>query len=130
LDGDYAGVGGVVGCYWAGSGELTACYNTGSVTMLANDNVTIDFFGAVLGYKDGISPSLQNYWLDVVDAATNGIGNPNSNTYNDKFSAANWPNTGAHAQWGTGDGSGDNLYWKSLGSWNDGSPIYPKLWFE
>ncbi|MDR1863971.1 MAG: hypothetical protein LBR08_00175 [Bacteroidales bacterium] len=46
------------------------------------------------------------------------------------FSASAWPTIGANAEWGIGDGSGSGKWWKSLGNWNGGNPVYPKLWFE
>jgi hypothetical protein len=46
------------------------------------------------------------------------------------FSNDAWPILAAHQQWGTGDGSGDGKYWKTLGNWNNGNPVYPKLWYE
>jgi hypothetical protein len=70
------------------------------------------------------------YWTKSAESntAVNGVGEPASNTEILLFGGSNWPtNT---AQWGTGDGSGDNKYWKSLGGWNGGNPVYPKLYFE
>jgi hypothetical protein len=137
-DSDYAGVGGVIGCYWAGDGELTACYNTGTVIQVSGGNTDV-YFGGVLGFHTGDSYRVyDNYWLDVPDDnAENGIASfassgpgPATDTNAAPFSAADWPSTETNAQWGIGGGSGDGTYWQSLGGWNDGNPVYPKLWFE
>jgi hypothetical protein len=73
------------------------------------------------------------YWLDVPgDNATDGIGETTGNIDPTFFAFGNtaWPSTTDHAEWGTGDGSGSGLYWLSLGSWNAGTPTFPKLWYE
>jgi hypothetical protein len=73
------------------------------------------------------------YWKDIAgDDADYGTGEPASNTETNIFALGTWPVAGIHQQWGTGDGSSDGTYWKSLGGWygNGGNSIYPKLWFE
>jgi hypothetical protein len=110
--------GGVVG---DNVGPITACYNTGAVLGSVNT-------GGVVGNASGGTVAA-NYWLDVADDAANGVGNPASNTGAAKFDST-WLTTGTHTEWGTGDGSGSGKYWKSLGGWYGGNPIYPKLWYE
>jgi hypothetical protein len=124
-------IGGVCG---SSSSSITACYNTGSVSGS-------DYIGGVCGYfnsyPSGSSSSsiIACYWKDIAgDRADYGIGYDLTTEPTDmnttKFTSRAWPTSNAHEQWGTGDGSGDGKYWKSLGSWNGGNPIYPKLWFE
>jgi hypothetical protein len=112
---------------------ITACYNTGSVSGSSN-------IGGVCGYNDGNSGTnsviTACYWKDITgDNADYGTGmdqSAPSNTGTSIFALGVWPVTGTHQQWGTGDGSGDGKYWKTLGGWygSGGNPAYPKLWFE
>jgi hypothetical protein len=87
-----------------------------------------------LGYNDAYAFHMNaNYWFNVADdAASYGIGNSATNTNATPFSDTSWPTTGTYLQWGIGasDGSGDGNYWKDLGGWNGGNPVYPKLWYE
>jgi hypothetical protein len=108
--------------------SIAACYNTGSVSG-------VDTAGGVCGFSSSSNSSSSSiiacYWKDITDDnADYGIGNPTSNTGTTIFALGAWPITGTHTQWGTGDGSGNGKYWKSLGGWNGGNPIYPKLWLE
>jgi hypothetical protein len=118
-------IGGVVGRN-NGTFSITACYNTGAVSGTGN-------IGGVVGHLDSGS-AVSNYWRDGVGTATAGIGSSSSNTNATPFSDTAWPSAGTGAgqdpQWGIGDGSGDGKYWKNLGGWNGGSPVYPKLWYE
>jgi hypothetical protein len=117
-------VGGICGSNGSYS-TITACYSIGSVSG-SNDNV-----GGVCGTIYSYATITACYWKDITnDKADYGIGISQSNTGATKFAANAWPISGTHQQWGIGDGSGDGKYWKSLGSWNGGNSIYPKLWFE
>jgi hypothetical protein len=115
-------VGGICGKNHTSS-YITACYNTGSVSGSSNA-------GGICG--ENISSTITAcYWKDIADDNANyGVSSPTSNTGATIFALGAWPITGTHQQWGTGDGSGNGKYWKSLGSWNGGNPIYPKLYFE
>jgi hypothetical protein len=106
-----------------GTGLLTACYNTGSV-------VSPSIAGGVCGGNTGTITSC--YWRDVPgDDAAYGISNPTGTNLNaEVFSSSNWPFAINHTEWGIGNGSGSGTYWKSLGSWNNGTPVFPKLWHE
>jgi uncharacterized protein YjdB len=124
-------VSGIVG-YHTGTLNITACYNTGSVT--GNNN----------SYSKGICASNATvtacYNIGSVNA---GAGKPICDTqtasyYLDgsgtgagtKFSDTAWPSASENTEWGTGDGSGSGTYWKDLGGWNGGTPVYPTLFFE
>jgi hypothetical protein len=128
------GVGGVVG-YFSWDGEMTACYSIGAITVTSGDP---NLAGGVSGRLYNHTNMHNNYWFNVLgDNAEYGIGYNDSspflsNTDAAPFSDSAWPSDGDNLQWGIGasDGSGDGTYWKTLGSWNGGDPIYPKLWFE
>jgi uncharacterized protein YjdB len=115
-------IGGIAG-QMNGSRGILACYNTGAVTFTTSAAATI---GGIAGTNNAVMQGC--YWSsNNASAAGAGTGTP---TNTQKFGAAAWPATSVHAQWGVGNGSADNTYWKSLGSWNGGSPTYPKLFFE
>jgi hypothetical protein len=146
-------VGGVVGGNKGWPDEyatFTASYNTGNVTGISN-------VGGVAGSNDFCTITA-SYWTGTVTKGDAdfpwGIGSGNSNNAA-PFGDTGWPtadtNTGSKwpLSWGivdgsndgahTGtwvnsnkgyDGSGQGYYWKSLGGWNDGAPVYPKLWWE
>jgi uncharacterized repeat protein (TIGR02543 family) len=121
--GSSANLGGVAG---VNKGTLTACYNTGSYS---GSGITK---GGVMGEQESGSKAYATYWTGN---ASDGYGHSyGSVTETTKFAQYDWPSTGSgsgrHAQWGTGDGSGDNKWWKDIGDWNSGSPKYPKLYFE
>lgn len=59
------------------------------------------------------------------------------------FSSSDWPtstnntvwyadpsNDGTYTAGSDGVPTGNYKFWKSLGSWNGGTPEYPKLWWE
>jgi hypothetical protein len=132
-------VGGILG--YNGSGvSITACYNTGAITSIRASGHT--YMGGISG-NSGTMMACYNTG-EVKNSVSNNIGpsigggtktacyavastNLGGAT---QFSGSAWPSTSAHAQWGVGDGNGDGKYWKSLGSWNNGNPTYPKLFFE
>ena len=71
--------------------------------------------------ENDISSYEWNYWKDHIDDdAQAGFSVAGDKIYSlMQFSASSWP------QWPLSTTS-----WKSLGSWNNGSPTYPKLYFE
>lgn len=138
-------VGGIVGYCHNGA---TACYNTGTITITkrftnnethiggitANDDSnnnracynigTIELNGSVVSTDDINGGSGTGYTGKPAYIITAG-----SNLY---FSETTWPKT-TDEYWkaaADADGTKEKGYWKSLGSWNDGSPEYPKLWWE
>jgi hypothetical protein len=114
-------VGGIMGYIAAGSNSITACYSIGSITGSGN------YVGFICGRNVGNASAITtSYWAKNGGNAARGIGDgPGTTTV---FSASAWPTaTGA---WGTGDGSAENTWWKNLGGWNSGTPIYPKLYWE
>jgi hypothetical protein len=126
---------------------ITACYNTGSVYsyyqsggvagLTSTYSATIACYttGPVYGNSNvdgvvGARSVLDNielcYWLDVPgDNAASGHGS--------KFAIDAWPAFGVDwvdYEW---TGSGDEAsgkYWKTVGSWDGVSPVFPKLYWE
>jgi hypothetical protein len=138
-------VGGIAG----NSATITACYNTGSITGtsrvggIAGDSGTITAtynLGSVYGnnYVGGITGSTSgtlraNYWRDNDgDDAVYGRGSDTNNNpaatneYAAVFNAVAWPDEGIEG-WAI---SGANGFWSTLGSWNGGTPVFPKLWYQ
>jgi hypothetical protein len=117
------------------SNPIKTSYSTGTITGKGNFN------GGIIGVIRQTSGNIKNavsacYWKDIDgDDAQNGIGSVTSNGYIISegsntgcsiFSAAAWPS----ASYGWLVGNNETAPWKTLGSWNGGNPIYPKLWFE
>jgi hypothetical protein len=127
--------GGILGYAYSAT-PITACYNTGSVIgNTANSGIRGNGSGAITAcYNVGtIATNATGSWNSI---GANGTacytidltaGHNNNATI---FSDTAWPSTSANAEWGVGDGSGSGTYWKALGSWNGGSPVYPTLFFE
>jgi hypothetical protein len=90
-------------------GNITACYNVGTIATNATGS-----------WNSIGSNGTANYTIDM----------PSHNNNATVFSDTAWPSTTADAEWGVGDGSGSGTYWKDLGSWNGGTPVFPKLFFE
>ena len=127
-------VGGIVG-YFTGTLNITACYNTGEVTGTGSNvaGIVPDATSIMACYNTGTITQGANAGLPVsnYNKCTAGYALNTTNTAKVKiFSDTDWPSSDENAEWGTGNGSGNGTYWKSLGSWNGGSPVYPKLFFE
>jgi hypothetical protein len=107
--------------------QITACYNTGAVS---GSSV---YVGGVVGRLD-YGSVVSSYWANAQGGNASygiGYGSSDPNGPAAPFSDTNWPTSGTHVEWGIGDdGSGSGKYWKSLGGWNDGNPVYPRLWYE
>jgi hypothetical protein len=106
-------VGGVVG---VNEGAITACYNTGTVNGITSN------VGGVAGYNlNGTITAC--YWAGMVYG---GIGSGTGSATAFTGSGGGWPAPSTHDAWKLYPEG----YWQSLGGWNGGSPVYPKLWFE
>lgn len=117
--GEVSGVsylGGIVG-YAEGNTTLQGIYNVGA---LSNSTA---YMGSLWGYLSiGEYATSNNYYradgvLTAGSVAAGALNVANSAP----FGAESWP------AWGTSWG---NTHWKSLGGWNDGNPVYPKLYWE
>jgi hypothetical protein len=117
--GSDSGGGGIIGTMTASS-VVNACYSTGTINASSGTN------GLICGVNSEgtISSCFYTKGSSTVDK---GVGTGTGDTK--AFSASAWPTTSLSG-WGIGDGSGDNKYWKDLGGWHNGSPVYPKLWWE
>jgi hypothetical protein len=143
-------IGGICGSIY---GAITACYNTGSVSgngciggicgtlgnhisssIIACYNIGsvsgTDQVGGICGSKSSSSYGTITacFWKDIPDdnaeysiGADGDNNNQGSNTNTAIFDILAWPSLSIG--WGTPP-------WKSLGGWNGGNPIYPKLHFE
>jgi hypothetical protein len=119
---------------------ITACYNEGTITGLSYVGGIVGRFGTAtacynLGTVTGGSSIIGGD--GTVTACYRGGASPVNNNATE-FSATAWPGPGIHQQWDEDDGTAPGPdpknpvgpYWKSLGGWNGGTPIYPKLYWE
>jgi hypothetical protein len=122
--------------------KITACYNTGNVSATGycggvcetNDRgiITASYNAGTVTSKNSSAGSLcrkNNEGTITACYYTGATGISSGSGDAKKFSSSVWPSS-TSSQWGIGDGSGSNKYWGSLGSWNGGNPVYPKLWWE
>lgn len=125
----YRAVGGVIGiAYWNHS--IDYCFNAAPV--YSNTGTVGGLAGSAANSNPYVTSVFRCYWLDSAsDNALYGVGNWKAvlpaGTDLKKFSATVWPS--ASEGWITGTGT-NNAYWKSLGGWNNGNPVYPKLFYE
>lgn len=118
--------GGIAG---EGTYEIRGCYNIGEIKgdpRSGNGPVA-----GVIPHNSASSTYIQNYYLSSSGGRGNGIS---------AFSASDWPTpqiNSSYKLWVEGEGVRGYVtnhpvygYWKSLGSWNNGEPIFPKLHFE
>ncbi len=125
-------------------GQILACYNQGDVAAVeVGAGICPDNSGTVQACYcyPGFNVSGQitydicrGFYGDVRYCYYNSSSTAqyiyDGTTYNCQyFSADNWPSDDNVNGWGA-TSSNDNYYWKSLGGWNGGSPVYPKLWWE
>lgn len=132
--------GGIVAYYQY---EILACYNEGRVSGTNKaGGVVATLSGATSQIKDcyNVGEVINNGGLATVGSLLAELGSPEKPSACYVKEDSN-PQTGitvfgpdtAWPTWKAGesaDGTGTNGYWKSLGGWNDGSPVYPKLWWE
>jgi hypothetical protein len=137
-------IGGISGYNGRRGAEIIACYNTGIVAYTATGEEDELGVGNISGYNnynngDTIKEPVITacYWKEIEGNPANGIGYKKaasggaaSDEGAIKFASDAWPTVSTHNEWGTGDGSESGKYWKDLGGWQSGSPVYPRLWFE
>lgn len=125
----YRIIGGVIGTAYPNQ-SVDYCFNAAPVYCSAG------FVGGLAGFAANGNPNntsvFRCYWLDnPSDHAVYGVGNWKGTlppgTDLKKFGATAWPS--AAENWTIGNGT-NNANWKSLGSWNNGNPVYPKLFYE
>lgn len=110
--------GGIVGS-WSDAGcEMKSCYNIGEINDASVDG------SAAIGAMEGVNyyPTY-NCYVAKKYAVVSAESDPNAVEV--IFADGVWPtDTG---EWKTTTSGG---YWKDLGSWNNGTPVYPKLRWE
>lgn len=113
-------VGGIVGNTGNLAMSISGCYNTGTVQAAPGVSST-----SVGGIGDNASSSADNCF--VREILTTNYGNAEK-----AFSATDWPVSAAGTVWyaDAGNNGSEYKYWKSVGGWNGGTPVYPKLWWE
>jgi hypothetical protein len=116
-----ASSGGIIGTALVNS-IINACYNIGEMNPYTSTNTN----GLICG-ENKESSVTSCFYTKGNSTVDKGVGTGTGDTK--AFSASAWPTTSLSG-WGIGDGSGDNKYWKDLGGWHNGSPVYPKLWWE
>lgn len=125
----YVIVGGVMGtASWNHSLE----YSFNTAALNANAGTVGGLIGTASKGNPYVTSVFRCYWLDNAnDNAIYPVGSWGSTfppgTDIKKFSSSAWPS--ASESWTTGNGT-NNAYWKSLGGWNNGNPVYPKLFYE
>lgn len=118
--------GGIAG---EGTYEIRGCYNIGEIKgdpRSGNGPVA-----GVIPHNSTSQVYIENYYFPSSGIRGNGIS---------AFSASDWPTpqiNSSYKLWVEGEGVRGYVtnypvygYWKSLGSWNNGEPIFPKLHFE
>ena len=129
IDGENAG--GILGKNGGYGCEIKGCYNIGAIQSSSGGT-----FGAITSSTaDGSSVMASCYVREKYAAA--------HATEETVFGSSDWPtstnntvwyadpsNDGTYTAGSDGVPTGDYKFWKSLGSWNGGTPQYPKLWWE
>jgi hypothetical protein len=134
------GIGDGGGIVRVNEGRIIACYNAGAINDTPysggitewNSNLVEACYN--IGPVSGEGASIYLYFFDVdgtIASCYYGGNSPADSQVQSgvtPFSATAWP-TADMEGWGIGDGT-DGKYWKSLGGWNNGNSVYPKLWWE
>ena len=129
IDGENAG--GILGKNGGYGCEIKGCYNIGAIQSSSGGT-----FGAITSSTaDGSSVMASCYVREKYAAA--------HATEETVFGSSDWPtstnntvwyadpsNDGTYTAGSDGVPTGNYKFWKSLGSWNGGTPQYPKLWWE
>ena len=128
---DGANAGGILGKNDGYGCEIKGCYNIGAIQSSSGGT-----FGAITSSTaDGSSVMASCYVKEKYAAA--------HVTEETVFGSSDWPtstnntvwyadpsNDGTYTAGSDGVPTGNYKFWKSLGSWNGGTPQYPKLWWE
>ena len=107
-----------------GNAKISGCYNIGTVTGTGNSGAIALSAASVLECyvkaKIGTDSGGETVFSDGAwPTSTNGAV---------WFAAPD--NDGTYTKNASDEPTGDYKFWKSLGSWNGGTPQYPKLWWE
>ena len=112
--------------------DIKGCYNIGTVQGRQGGEV----LGAITSSSASGSSIMASCYVKEKYAAAHA-------TEETVFGSSDWPtstnntvwyadpsNDGTYTAGSDGVPTGDYKFWKSLGSWNGGTPQYPKLWWE
>ena len=112
--------------------DIKGCYNIGTVQGRQGGEI----LGAITSSSASGSSVMASCYVKEKYAAAHA-------TEETVFGASGWPtstnntvwyadpsNDGTYTAGSDGVPTGDYKFWKSLGSWNGGTPQYPKLWWE
>ena len=129
IDGEYAG--GILGKNDGFGCEIKGCYNIGAIQSSSGGT-----FGAITSSAAAGNSVMASCYVKEKYAAAH-------TTEETVFGSSGWPtstnntvwyadpsNDGTYTAGSDGVPTGDYKFWKSLGSWNGGTPEYPKLWWE
>ena len=147
---EYADVGGIAGRGDSGILFVFGCYNEGTITGgaasgIVTNGATISGcynIGAVSGSQSGGQAAISGGTASVSECyvkETIGTDSGGETVFGDGA----WPtstnntvwfaapdNDGTYTKAANDEPTGDYKFWKSLGSWNGGTPQHPKLWWE
>ena len=109
-----------------GNAKISGCYNIGTVT------------GTATATSGAIAPSavsvLECYVKEKIGTDSGGETVFSDGAWPTSTNGAVWfaapDNDGTYTKAANDEPTGDYKFWKSLGSWNGGTPQYPKLWWE
>ena len=129
IDGEYAG--GILGKNDGFGCEIKGCYNIGAIQSSSGGT-----FGAITSSAAAGNSVMASCYVREKYAIAHA-------TEETVFGSSDWPtstnntvwyadpsNDGTYTAGSDGVPTGDYKFWKSLGSWNGGTPEYPKLWWE
>ena len=129
IDGEYAG--GILGKNDGYGCEIKGCYNIGAIQSSSGGT-----FGAITSSTASGSSVMASCYVREKYAIAHA-------TEETVFGSSGWPtstnntvwyadpsNDGTYTAGSDGVPTGNYKFWKSLGSWNGGTPQYPKLWWE
>ena len=129
IDGTNAG--GILGKNDGYGCEIKGCYNIGAIQSSSGGT-----FGAITSSAAAGSSVMASCYVREKYAIAHA-------TEETVFGSSDWPtstnntvwyadpsNDGTYTAGSGGVPTGDYKFWKSLGSWNGGTPEYPKLWWE
>ena len=126
-----ANAGGILGKNGGYGCEIKGCYNIGAIQSSSGGTL-----GAITSSAAAGNSVMASCYVKEKYAAAHA-------TEETVFGASDWPtstnntvwyadpsNDGTYTAGSDGVPTGNYKFWKSLGSWNGGTPEYPKLWWE
>ena len=103
---------------------ISGCYNIGTVSGTSTS-------GAITSIATSVSECYVKAKIGTDSGGETVFGDgawPTSTSGSVWLAAPN--NDGTYTAGANGVPTGDYKFWKSLGSWNGGTPQHPKLWWE